>query len=267
MTLRKRWPPDDDDHALAVRASYDGIAAQYSARVCDELANKPLDRGLLDEVATRARGLVCDVGCGPGHVAAYLHDRGARVCGVDLSPGMIGEAKRLNPGHRFEVGDARALACEDGSLGGVVAMYSLIHFEEHELPMVFGEISRVLALGGLVLAAFHRGSEVRHSDEWWDVEVDLDFHFFEREQIDAALVAAGLDVERIVERDPYPGVEVETERLYALATKPLQAGNGGLTRNERFGVGIEIRLAEGGRASCIRGQASSCGSTSWSQAM
>ena len=28
-----------------------------------------------------------------------------------------------------------------------------------------------------------------------------------------------MSVERVVERDPYPGVEVETKRFYVLATK------------------------------------------------
>jgi 2-polyprenyl-3-methyl-5-hydroxy-6-metoxy-1,4-benzoquinol methylase len=46
-------------------------------------------------------GTVCDIGCGPGRVARYLHDIGANVFGVDISPRMLDEARRLNPGIRF----------------------------------------------------------------------------------------------------------------------------------------------------------------------
>ena len=35
------------------------------------------------------------MGCGPGHVARYLRDAGANVFGLDLSPGMLEQARQL----------------------------------------------------------------------------------------------------------------------------------------------------------------------------
>ncbi len=55
-----------------MRASYDTLAAEYSARLFAELERKPVDRALLDEIAARASGAVVDLGCGPGHVTRYL---------------------------------------------------------------------------------------------------------------------------------------------------------------------------------------------------
>jgi SAM-dependent methyltransferase len=49
-------------------------------------------------------GPVADVGCGPGHVTAHLHDSGLDAFGIDLSPVMIDIARREHPGLRFEVG-------------------------------------------------------------------------------------------------------------------------------------------------------------------
>jgi len=55
-------------------AGYDAVAAPNAERFFDELDHKPLDRLLLDHLATITRwGRVCDMGCGPGEVAAYLH--------------------------------------------------------------------------------------------------------------------------------------------------------------------------------------------------
>src|SRR5438874_1176185 len=56
------------------QTSYDRIAEEYAARIAGELEHKPLDRMLLDEFAGRvkAAGRVCELGCGPGHVARYL---------------------------------------------------------------------------------------------------------------------------------------------------------------------------------------------------
>jgi trans-aconitate methyltransferase len=115
-----------------VRASYDRLAAEYSERLFDELAGKPLDRALLTELA-RTDGPVCDLGCGPGHISQFLAEHGADVSGFDLSPEMIAEARRRNPRLRFEVGDILSLPVKDASFAAVLAMYSLIHFGEHEL--------------------------------------------------------------------------------------------------------------------------------------
>ena len=77
-----------------VRATYDAVATAYADRLGDELDRKPFDRWLLDRVAGLADGSpVVDVGTGPGHVAAYLAAAGADATGVDLSPGMVEEAR------------------------------------------------------------------------------------------------------------------------------------------------------------------------------
>jgi 2-polyprenyl-3-methyl-5-hydroxy-6-metoxy-1,4-benzoquinol methylase len=80
-----------DQKISNIQKSYDKVADDYVARIYAELQYKPLDRQLLDRFALRLRGagLACDIGCGPGHVARYLREQGAEVCGVDLSSGMI----------------------------------------------------------------------------------------------------------------------------------------------------------------------------------
>jgi SAM-dependent methyltransferase len=205
----------------AVRDSYDAVARQYVAHVYDELRHKPLDRTLLDEVADEADGLgpVCDLGCGPGHIACYLHDRGADVRGIDLSPRLVDQARRLNPGIQFEVADMRSLPVPDASFAAVVAFYSMIHLESEQIGEAAREVRRVLRPGGALLASFHRGTEPIHLDDWWGVGVDLDFNFFEPEMIEEILTEAGLLVERIINRAPYPGVEVDTQRFYVRARK------------------------------------------------
>lgn len=206
----------------ALTDSYDHLAAEYTRRIAGELVHKPFDCALLDAFAAevRGRGAVADVGCGPGHVAAYLHARGVDVHGIDLSPAMVREARRRSPEIPFAVGDVRALGAPDGAWAAAVAFYSLIHLRGDEVGAALRELRRVIRPGGLLLAAFHVGDEVRHFDELWGVPVSLDFVLFTAHEMHAHLRAAGFVVERTRERDPYPDIEAQTRRCYVEARVP-----------------------------------------------
>ncbi|WP_295656365.1 class I SAM-dependent methyltransferase, partial [uncultured Nocardioides sp.] len=81
-----------------VRSSYDTVATAYADHLVDELEGLPFETWLLDRVAARAAGEpVVEAGSGPGHVTAYLADRGAAATGIDLSPAMVAEARRRFP--------------------------------------------------------------------------------------------------------------------------------------------------------------------------
>lgn len=201
--------------------SYDRVAADYTARIANELAGKPLDRALLHAFAEQAGALgpVADLGCGPGHVAAFLAAAGAAVVGFDLSSGMIDQARRRYPALDFRQGDLRSLDAADATYGGVIAFYSIIHLAEGELDPAFAEWRRALRPGGLALVAFHIGDSVVHLDEWWDHPVDLDFRFLPVEWVTSALERAQFTIEARLQRSPYPGVEHPSQRAYVLARK------------------------------------------------
>jgi SAM-dependent methyltransferase len=208
----------------SLQSSYDRVARHYAAELSDELHSKPFDRKMLDWLAEKVgeRGAVCDMGCGPGQVARYLHDRGVSACGVDLSPAMVEAARELNPGIDFRQGDMLALSeIADDTFGGIAAFYSIIHVPRPLLADALRELRRVLRTGGTLLLTFHIGRETVHRDEFFGEEVSLDFHFFETAEMKAELFAAGFELEEAVERDPYPeGVEYQSRRAYIFASKP-----------------------------------------------
>jgi SAM-dependent methyltransferase len=208
-----------------IQSSYDRVADEYVQRIYGEIEHKPADRQLLDQLAGRVKaiGPICDIGCGPGHIARYLHDRGAPVMGVDLSPAMVERARRLNPGIEFRQGDMRALEIEDEAFGGIAAFYSIIHFPRSDVVGVLGEMKRILRPGGTLLMAFHAGDEIVHLDEWWGQPVSVDFVFFRAEEMTAYLNAAGFEIGEIVEREPYPEVEHPSRRAYVFAERRQQS--------------------------------------------
>jgi SAM-dependent methyltransferase len=205
-----------------VQASYDRVADEYVRHIYDELRHKPLDRQLLDRFADgmRGAGLVCDLGCGPGQVARYLHEHGAAVCGVDLSPGMVERARQLNPGIEFRLGDMRSLDVPDGAWAGIAAFYAIVNLPPAELAQALREMWRVLRPGGLLLLTFHIGEEVSHVEDLWGHAVCLDFYFFRPTQVAGDLRASGFEVEEIIEREPYaPVIEYQSRRAYIFARK------------------------------------------------
>jgi ubiquinone/menaquinone biosynthesis C-methylase UbiE len=212
----------NDDFTLAIQKNYDQIAAKYTRHIFDELRHKPLDRELLDRFAAeiRGRGEMCDMGCGPGHVARYLRDAGLSVFGLDLSPGMLEQARKLNPDIPFRQGNMLCLDIPDGSLAGIAAFYATVNLPTESLPLVFREMERVLRPGGLLLLAFHAGDEIVHVDELWDQQVLMDFLFLQPPKIKLCLEAEGFVVEEIIEREPYPEVEYQSRRAYIFARKP-----------------------------------------------
>jgi SAM-dependent methyltransferase len=220
---------DEPGQQARVRASYDAATDAYTERVHDELRSKPLDRALLTAFAEQLQGAfgagasVCDAGCGPGHVGAFLAGCGLAVTGIDLSPAMVEQARKLHPELAFEVGTMTALAAPDGHWHGLIAFYSIIHLtSDEEIRAALREFHRTLADGGLILVAVHLGESgdtTVHADEMLGVGVDMEFRFFDLERLAAEVAAAGFKLEARLVRAPYPDVEVQTNRAYLLARR------------------------------------------------
>lgn len=209
---------------MNVQTSYDRVAAEYARHYFHELEPKPLDRGWLDRLAqlTAGQGPVCDLGCGPGEVARYLRDHGVtEVFGLDLSPGMVAQARQLSPDIDFQTGDMLALPAPAQAWAGIAAFYCLCHLPLETVPRALAEMFRVLKPGGWLLLAFHLGAETLHADEMWAQPVNLDFYLFQRADIELALRAAGFAVTDSFERAPYPEVEYQGPRGYLFARKPV----------------------------------------------
>lgn len=204
------------------QTSYDHVADEYVRRIFDELQHKPLDRQLLDRFGASVRdvGPACDMGCGPGQVARYLHEHGVQVCGVDLSPEMVERARRLVPGVEFRQGDMMALDAPDGVWAGIAAFYSIIHIPRNDMVRALSELRRVLRPGGLLLLAFHIGEDIVHLDEWWGQKVCVDFFFFRSDEMAGYLRTAEFEIEEIIEREPHPDVEHQSRRSYIFARRP-----------------------------------------------
>jgi SAM-dependent methyltransferase len=114
----------------------------------------------------------------------------------------------------------QALRASDGAWGGIAAFYSLIHVQRENVVSVLRELRRVLRPDGRLLLSFHIGNEVVRLDEWWGKPVSLDFVFFSLDEMVGYMGEAEFEIEEVVERAPYEGVEHPSRRGYIMAGKP-----------------------------------------------
>jgi SAM-dependent methyltransferase len=140
------------------------VAAAYDARSREyvELFGSPdrladVDRALVSRWRDTTSSRLLDAGCGPGQWVQVLHDGRRDVLGLDLSQQFLTIARRSHPTVPFLLGSLTALPLQTGTVGGVLAWYSIIHTPPAELPTLLAELRRVLRHDGSMLLGFFDG--------------------------------------------------------------------------------------------------------------
>jgi SAM-dependent methyltransferase len=139
-----------------IQDAYDAIAGEFARR------NAAMPESLValgEELLGRLgdRPALLDAGCGAGRDLAWFEARGVAATGVDLSEGMLREARTRVRG-RLERADLRALPFADGSFDAVWCMAALLHLPKAEAPVALAELHRVLRPGGLLAVTLKRGA-------------------------------------------------------------------------------------------------------------
>ena len=195
--------------------SYDAVADLYEERFLGELEAKGYDRRLLEGFAKASVGPIVELGCGPGQVGAFLRSFGRTVIGIDLSVAMATLAARRLSG--AITANMRLLPLTAGSVGGIVAFYSVIHLRRHELEPAVAEMARVLRPEGRLVLSAHEGDGEIALNEFMGQRVPFVATLYRLEELVAAAGACGLRLLRADRRPPHPS-ESPTERLYVEAT-------------------------------------------------
>ncbi|MEU5385460.1 MULTISPECIES: class I SAM-dependent methyltransferase [Kitasatospora] len=145
-------------------AVFDTVGARYQEVFPARAGQLACGDWLLAELPAGAR--VLDVGCGAGEpTARQLAGGGLRVTGVDLSEGMLAQARAAVPGAGFHRMDVLDLGLEsagslwgvpelgpdgNGSLDAATAFFSLLMLPRAEIAETLGRIRGLLRPGGLL---------------------------------------------------------------------------------------------------------------------
>jgi SAM-dependent methyltransferase len=149
--------------------------------------------GLAHYVPFFVTGTVLELACGRGEFLELLRDAGIDGEGVDLDEGMV--EKAVAGGLRVTHGDAVAAleSRPDRSLGGVFSAHFAEHLQPDVLEHVVAQSARVLAPGGVFIAATPNAAclSVMGHDFWRD---PTHIRFYEPRLLAFYCAKAGLEV-------------------------------------------------------------------------
>jgi len=105
----------------------------------------------------KPKPLILDVGCGDGRHCIIIEKNGGKALGIDLSQGMLEEAKTLYPEGDFQKMDMRSLSFDNDFFDGIWASGSIYHVPKTNINELIKEFRRVLKPNGILAVNFKLG--------------------------------------------------------------------------------------------------------------
>lgn len=141
------------DNNLKTKQWYDENANDYTSHVRNQSDSvyhhhyeKPAMYDMLPKDLTGKK--VLSLGCGSGEDCYELYTRGALVSGLDISAGLIDQAKKKYPGCEYYVGNMEDLSMFKNDQFDMLYSSLAVHYLK-DWTQLFTEISRVLKPGGV----------------------------------------------------------------------------------------------------------------------
>jgi len=111
---------------------FNAIADQYAAS--EVHANSPTIRRLHDLLGPKRPDSICEVACGPGHLALSFAGKASRIVGVDAAPNMLRQFERLAQERGVKVetvhADVGSMPLPSNSFAVVVSRLAPHHFPD-----------------------------------------------------------------------------------------------------------------------------------------
>ena len=140
---------------------------------------------------------ILDIGCGVGVTDAFLIPEFGQVHGVDVTPGVIDEARAANPTADYQVYDGGRLPFDDASVDVAFAICVVHHVPPADWAAFASEMARVVRPGGLAMLFEHNPLNPLTRRAVNNCEFDEDAVLLGRRTAAGLLTGAGM---RVAER-------------------------------------------------------------------
>jgi len=135
--------------ALDPKAGYARYAHQYDDR---EFFWDSFEQDALKDYIKSTDGKeVLDAGAGTGRLTVKLHEAGAHVTALDISPDMLAILERKQAEIKTVMGDMLSMPFQDDSFDMVFSSLAMFHLKKIEVTPFLDECYRVLKDDGLLV--------------------------------------------------------------------------------------------------------------------
>jgi ubiquinone/menaquinone biosynthesis C-methylase UbiE len=133
----------------AITRFWGWVAPAYNLPFWQQWVYRPAHDEVIAQLRAHSSPRVADIACGTGILADRIERdlHPAEVYGVDMSEGMLNQARARSTTVQWLRGPAEQLPFEDGTLDAVVTTWAFHFFDQ---PAALREFHRVLSPGGLV---------------------------------------------------------------------------------------------------------------------
>ncbi|MHB8442873.1 MAG: class I SAM-dependent methyltransferase [Patescibacteria group bacterium] len=138
---------------------------------------------------------IIDVGSGGGRDSLELSNTYDYV-GIDISRGLIKEAKKTNPSAVFLNQSMYNIKFPDNNFDGFLASASLLHIPKEKIGIVLKSIYRVMKTGGIGLISIKQGTGEKMIEEKMKSGYTSQrfFSFYEKQEFTDLLKQNGFEV-------------------------------------------------------------------------
>ncbi len=194
-------------------ATYDALAPRWEAWT-GAVTPDPRSSwvGKLSGVVESGEAVV-ELGCGTGAPVGVELAARYTYTGVDASAGMLDRARARLPRANFVERDMEDVEFAPGSLGAVVALYSIIHVPRERHAVLFDAIASWLRPDGALLATVHSRDSADDYQPDWLGGGPMRWSGFDAATNISLIEAAGLE---IVDAEEIEQIEPEGTRIRPL---------------------------------------------------
>lgn len=139
-------------------------------------------------------GTVLDAGCGSARDSAYIISKGYTALGIDLSEGLLAEAKKIHPEVPTQQMSLTDITLPDHEFDGVWCKSALLHIDRIDVPTVLESFFRILKPNGTLFIQTKKGEGEQNQPAPFDDEVTRLFTLFTLEEMGDVIQKAGFEL-------------------------------------------------------------------------
>ncbi|MCD4759765.1 class I SAM-dependent methyltransferase [archaeon] len=186
--------------------TYNKIASIYAKYTEDRLMQFQLSR--FESMLPGKR--ILDAGCGSGRDVEYFMEDGFDAIGVDLSLGLLKEAKKRVPKGKFKKTDFRKMIFKAKTFHGIWSVSSLFHMPKEEVQKALKEFNRVLDDSGVLYISIKRGKGSKEIKKEKYQNEPMTVYFYEQKEMEDLVCEAGFKIHSSEANDVW--VEIFAEK-------------------------------------------------------